>query len=229
MPSMPNVWFAIPSARPPEEAMNCLSAWQGMGYKVAVQRDEGAKLLQVDMCIREPYEGYAKAVNRLAEILLSDDDWEWLVTGGDDVWPDSDHSPEEIAASCTEFFKGTLGVCQPTGDRFMTDEHGRCGAERVCISPWIGREWVERAYEGKGPMWPGYIHAYVDEDLHNVALKHGKLWHRPDITQHHDWYGRKGEAKPEHLVRADAHFESGKKLFQQRRAAGFPNSGFLPK
>ena len=224
---MPNVWFAIPSARPPEEAMNCLSAWQGMGYKVAVQRDEGAKLLQVDMCIREPYEGYAKAVNRLAEILLSDDDWEWLVTGGDDVWPDSDHSPEEIAASCTEHFDGTFGVMQPTGDRYMTDRHGRCAAERVCISPWMGREFCERSYGGGGPLWHEYTHEFVDQELHEVAKRFGVLWHRSDLSQHHAWWGREGKEQPEHLKHLSSKWDVTKALFERREAAGFPGSELI--
>jgi len=221
-----SVWYAIPSARPPEEAMKCLSAWQDSGYKVAVQRDEDAQVLPVDLCVRRPYEGYARAVNHMARLLLDSDDWQWLVIGGDDVWPDPDHDPEEIADSCTIFFKGTLGVMQPTGDRFMEDAQGRCGAERVCISPWLGREWCERAYEGKGPLFKGFRHEYVDQDLHEVALKHGKLWHRPDITHYHDWYGRKGQPKPPHLRGKEKWNREGERLFKQRKAAGFPNSGF---
>jgi len=224
-----SVWFVIPSIRPRDEAVQVVSKWMGMGYKVAVQRDPGAEGIQTDMQSIRPYKGYAEAVNHMVERVLTEDPGaEWLVTGGDDIMPDPDHDPEDIARDCTAHFKGTLGVAQPTGDRFMTDAHGRCGAERVCISPWLGREWCERAYEGEGPLCEAYHHEFVDQDLHEVALRHGKLWHMPDITQFHAWYGRMGKPQPEHLKKVAARWDESKAVFDGRRAAGFPGSGFAP-
>ena len=223
-----NVWYCIPSGLPEKEASACLGKWVGRGYRVAVFRDTGAASLPVDLCLHGHYPGYAVAVNALARAVLAfDPSCQWVVIGGDDILPDPDHDPRVIAAECTEHFRGTLGVLQPTGDRFMEDAQGLCGAERVCISPWMGREWCLRAYEGKGPLWPAYKHEFVDEDLHEVASMHGRLWHRRDLTQHHDWHGRRKEPPPAHMKGKQAWNEEGKRIFQTRKEAGFPESRFL--
>ena len=223
------VWYTIPSVRPPDEAMAALSRWVSRGYKVAVQRDEDATSLPVDLCWHGPYKGYANAVNKLVMMVLErDPECEWVVTGGDDVLPDPDHDPAVIAAELMEHFGGTLGVMQPTGDRYMEDDSGRCAAERVCISPWMGREFCERSYGGDGPLWHEYFHEFVDEELHGVARMLGVLWHRPDLNQYHAWWGREGKEQPEHLKHLAARWDGAKALFERREAAGFPGSELLP-
>jgi hypothetical protein len=199
-----------------------------MGYKIAVFRDLGAPSVAADMIILGEYHGYAVSVNVLAHAVLRiDPECQFVVTGGDDVFPSKELPPDEIAAQCTAHFSGTLGIMQPCGDRHMVDEDGRCAAERVTISPWMGREWVKRAYMGKGPLCEAYTHSYVDEDLHNVAERVGLLWHRRDLTQYHDWHGSKGEPEPEHMKRHHGEFETGKRIFLERKAADFPGSEFL--
>jgi len=223
-----SVWYAIPSIRPEAEAMEVLSRWQAIGYKVALQRDEGEFMSQVDFCLERPYNGYACAVNRLVKTILhGDPDCQWVVTGGDDVHPDPDHSPEEIAAECTEHFKGTLGVMQPTGDRYMVDREGRGAAERVCISPWMGRAFCERVNGGTGPLWHEYVHEFVDAELHDVAKGLGILWHRSDLSQHHKWWGREGQEQPEHLKHLAAQWDTVKAIYEGRKAAGFPGSELI--
>jgi hypothetical protein len=193
---------------------------------VALFRDEKADDVPGVRNIHGQYHGYAYAVNLLAQIVLRDDpSCEWVVTGGDDILPDPTKTADEIARECRVYFNGTLGIMQPTGDRFMEDAAGKCAAERVCVSPWLGREWCERGYEGRGPLWPEYFHFYVDEDLHNVAQRHGILWHRRDLNQHHHYWGRTGGQRPAHLAKAQAGWADGKRLFEQRRAADFPESG----
>jgi hypothetical protein len=222
---MSTVWYAIPSARPPTEAGKCLRKWKEMGYKIALFRDIGAPRIITDFCIHAEYPGYARAVNALAAAILRvDPDCEWIVTGGDDVFPEMHKPPAEIAAECGEHFGGTLGVMQPTGDRHMVDREGKCAAERACISPWLGRAWCERAYGGRGPLWPDYRWEFVDEDLHEVALKLGLLWHRPDLTHYHEWWGRGGGEVPEHIQRNQHWSAEGRTIFEARKAAGFPGS-----
>lgn len=221
-----SVWYCIPSALPPDKAMACLGKWVNRGYRVAVYRDLGAQPLSVDLCWMGEYHGYAASVNFLVrEVLKDHPDTRWFVTAGDDVFPDPSKSPEEIAAELEEHFGGTLGVMQPTGDRYMVDASGRCAAERVCVSPWMGREWCLRGYEGKGPLWEGYKWEYVDEDLHEVASKLGLLWHRPDISQFHAWHGRIKQPQPEHMKGKQEWNREGERIFRERKAAGFPNSG----
>lgn len=224
-----NVWLAIPSAKDPQACHDAIAPWLALGYKVALFRDAGAQPVACDLLIQDQYEGYAKSVNRLVrEILARDPCAAWIVTGGDDIQPIPDHSPGDIARQCTEHFGGTLGVMEPTGDRHMVDADGLCAAERVCIAPWMGREWCERGYQGKGPLDEAFFHYYVDEALACVARKHGILWHRPELTQYHDHWGRKGKRqRPEYLMKAQADWANAKSIFHASKEAGFPGSELL--
>jgi hypothetical protein len=241
-----SVWFAIPSARPPEEAEPVLLAWRDRGYKIALARDHGAPRIEDDLPLlifEQAYPGYAIAVNRLVEdILKFDPQCDWIVTGGDDVLPDPNHSAEEIATQCTERFGGpfanyghnrpqnTFGVMQPTGDRDFGDAQGPY-IDRVAGSPWMGREWCLRANQGKGPLYPGFRHMFVDECLQEVAIKLGVFWQRPDLVQKHEHWGRPREGETmgqadrirEHAKKWNtrSHWDESKALLEKLRADEF--------
>lgn len=257
-----SVWLTIPSARPPEEAEKVLKLWRERGYKIALWRDDlesynmDAGVLQS----QSSYPGYAVAVNTLiAHVISQDPEAEWFVVAGDDIEPDLNHSAEEIAAQCSEHFwerykqdgivpeyrsQPTFGVMQPTGDRWGDSGASRARygegrgayADRVCGSAWIGSEFAQRMYQGNGPLFPGYEHMFVDEELQEVAIKMGVLWQRRDLIQLHQHWGRTHdgspivEAKiPEHLQKWNSkqHWNESKKLFEERKRAGFP--GHEPK
>jgi hypothetical protein len=193
----------------------------------------------------EPYVGYAKATNGIIKRvrLLEDADARWFVIGGDDVFPDTTKRADEIAQECEQHFHmvhshlpsdyrpgDTFGCMQCTGDSWG-DKQGPY-IERVAGSAWIGREFALRAYGGNGPLWPEYFHMYPDEELQLVAQKLGVFWQRPDLTQIHQHWGRPKEGEtmghshnmPEFLKRAnsDKEWDAAKKLFEARKAAGFP-------
>ncbi len=203
----------------------------------------------------ERYPGYAVAANTLiAEILIKDKDAEFIVCAGDDIEPDPHHTAEEIAQECSDHFvealnrevnrrfglsepffrepvgARTFGVMQPTGDRWG-DAQGPY-IDRVAGSPWIGREFARRMYQGQGPYWPEYRHQFVDEELQAVAIKMGVFWQRPDLTQHHAHWGRAragermapSERMPAFLAEANSadHWRKYKGIFEARKAAGFP-------
>jgi hypothetical protein len=108
--------------------------------------------------------------------------------------------------------------------------------DRVCGSAWIGRDFATRMYQGNGPLWPGYHHMFVDEELQEVAIKMGVLWQRRDLIQIHNHVLRHPEpgklklsselAKAPHLAKWNTpeHWNESKKLFQDRKATGFPGS-----
>lgn len=222
-----SVWYAIPSAREAEEVAPIVTEWKFRGCRVALYRDPKADDVQgADVNFHAPYQGYAHAVNTLVrQILANDPEAEWIATGGDDIMPDPHKSADEIARECTIYFGGTLGIMQPTGDRHMEDGKGTCAAERVCVSPWLGREWCVRSYGGKGPFCEEYFHFFVDEELHDVATALGLLWHRRDLSQHHKhWMRQSPKQRPEHLKKAAATWAAAKKMFTERKAAGFPGS-----
>lgn len=246
---MSSVWLAIPSKRPPEEAERVLRLWRERGYKIALWVDGPGPVFErhlagVELHVQHPvYPGYASAVNRLVAMLIEQElDAEWIVTGGDDVLPAPNVSAEEIAAECHAHFSvidmpvgkgsGTFGVMQPTGDRWG-DKDGAY-IDRVAGSPWIGREFARRMYQGNGPYWPEYTHMGVDEELQAVAIKYGVFWQRPDLIHLHQHWGRPHEGErigrrdrmPRFLEKANSpeEWQRYKKLFAERKAAGFPGS-----
>lgn len=238
-----SVWLVLPSKRPAIEAKAVLSQWSAQGYKVLIQRDESEALareplLDAFVVHYRTYNGYAEAVNYLAATVLRfDRECDWVVTAGDDTQPDMNHTAQQIATQCSSHFVNasptykqyptegrpgfillpgpTLGVMQPTGDRWGHDRNthtpqltkdGRCsqcghpkdhyrhmmGAyiDRVAGSPWMGREFCLRANQGKGPLWPGYYHMGCDEELQAVATRLGVFWQRPDLIHLHQHWGR---------------------------------------
>jgi hypothetical protein len=216
-----------------------------MGYKVAIWRDiaeapfnkAGATSPAQFLMGNAPYPGYAIAVNRLIKGLREyDQEAQWFVCAGDDTLPDPHKLAATIAAECSEHFGGTFGICQPTGDRWHEGVGGFSNApiDRVCGSPWMGREFCKRMYQGKGPLFEGYTHMFVDEELQEVATKLGVLWQRRDLTHFHKHWGRGETDKsivtdpkiPEHLVKWNTpeHWKESKALFESRKAAGFPGS-----
>ncbi len=264
-----SVWICVPSARPVPEVREWMVKWRDMGYRVALWRDEVDDLLRpwefglpnaADKVVASPYPGYARASNELiAKVLHEEPECDWVVCGGDDVWPDPNKRAEEIAQECSAYFsynavfqslskslqdrsgKGaaevwdtnaTFGVMQPTGDRWGDDETGRrlwpdapAMIDRICGSPWIGREFAQRINQGNGPFWPEYHHNWADEELQNVAIKLGVFWQRRDLTHFHDHARRQGGAWREHQKGFDADYVRMKPLFDRRKAAGFPGHG----
>ena len=219
-------WFCIPSIRPDGGS---LPLWKARGYKLAVFRDNGAPRLpfEADIVIHDGYISYPKAVNLLIRLAAyMEPQAQWFVVAGDDIDPDPQHDPQVIADQCTAQFNGTFGVMQPTGDRWCIDDRGTCSSERVCDSPWIGREFALRSYKGPGPFCEEYFHFFVDEELHCVATKLGVLWHRRNIFQVHHHWSREHRERPAHLHPARLDWNKSKHFFIQRKAAGFP--GYEP-
>jgi hypothetical protein len=214
-----------------EEVKEVTREWSERGYGVALWRDEENK---------EPYPGYAQAVNTLALTILERfPECDWIVTGGDDTLPDTSHTADEIADECTKVFtakvypdhigdyKSTFGVMQPTGDRFA----GGC-IDRIAGSPWMGREWCLRANGGRGPLWPEFTHMFADEALKRSAEKMGVYWARPDLIHFHAHFqradksiGSRAIAKPipPHLVKWNTrqHWDEMKAIFQRLEAEDF--------
>jgi len=132
----------------------------------------------------------------------------------------------------------TFGVMQPTGHRYGDDAMGRARwpdapayIDRICGSPWIGREFARRVNQGRGPWWPEYFHMHVDEELFNVAKGLGVLWQRRDLIHYHDHWGRKVngahvEDIPEHLrfVSGAKHWAEAEAIFKRHQANGFAES-----
>jgi len=212
------VWYAIPSASM-IRAGACLHKWRRRGFRTAVMIDPGTVVDHTNLADRvicvDPYPGYWQASVMLCRDVL--DTADIVVCGGDDIYPDPDANPQRIAAEFYERFPDGFGVMQPTGDDLD-------GTDRICGSPWFGKAWIEEAYDRNGPFWPGYEAFFGDEDLFNVAKMLGVLWQRPDLTQFHDhWIRPGGPKKTDYQIRNDRFWEYDQKLFNERKAAGFPH------
>jgi hypothetical protein len=213
----------IPTARPLAEAEAVFAAWVNRGYKTAAWIDPGKPHpAGVHVALSGKFPGYANAVNALcAEVLNRDPTAEWIVTGGDDIWPDMNHEPGAIAAQCRERFAGTFGIMQPCGDPDGGFAGGEIGS---AVSPWMGRDWCKYAYGGKGPMWGEYWHYYVDTELREVARRLRCYWERPDLHQRHDHWKRMGDERPAHLEAAARMEHACAVLYRQRASRNFPGS-----
>ncbi len=191
-------------------------------------------------------------------VLREDQEAEWIVTGGDDIEPDLNCTADQIAHECMKRFLEaaidrafpglrqsdysgiipvdarlkTFGVMQPTGDRWGERTPGfprhEAYIDRVCGSPWLGREFCRRMYGGQGPLHPGYAHMYVDEELFEVAKAMGILWQRRDLIHYHRHWARQPGTMmnecPAFLREANSPegWAGAKALFHTRKAAGFP-------
>lgn len=134
--------------------------------------------------------------------------------------------------------RALFGVMQATGDRWGEDDpyakikwpDRPAYIDRVCGSPFMGREFCRRMYGGDGPLYHGYRHMFEDEELQAVAERLGVLWQRRDLTHHHQHYARQGKPCPEFLkeVSGQKHWAESQLLFTQRQAAGFPGHEPIP-
>ena len=200
-----------------------------MGYRTAVLLDAGADAVVADLVIySDKWLGYPAAVKQLCDAI--GDQADIIITGGDDIYPDPKATPGRIHAEFIEHFKGTCGVMQPTGDRWMEDAKGKAGAERVCMSPWMGRDFIKRINCGRGPFWPSYFHFFCDEEMSELAQSVGCLWQRRDLNQLHNHWSRAEtgggaeKKRPKYLDKAQAGWSAAEKLYKARKANHFPGA-----
>lgn len=185
-----DVWFAIPSANP-ENCRRVLPKWREAGYKVAVLQNRVRAEIPADVVVwSDYYPGWADSINMLCKQVVPASA-QVVVSGGDDMLPDPNHSARELGDEFVRHFPDLFGVMQPMGDRAL-------GSGRFCGSPWLGRGWISKAYAGLGPMPSGYRHNWADNELYWVAKGLGVLWERPDLTQMHEHFSRKHEAAPDY-------------------------------
>lgn len=237
-----SVWWAVPAKKPAAELQDVIEKWSAMGFKTAIWRDTGDDPVLCDYLRIGDYPGYAKAVNALAKDVLSfDPACDWIVAGGDDVSPDPSKRADDIAAECSTYFGScprlsrvdlpgvikstpslyppreyeTFGVMQPTGDGH--------GIDTIAGSPWMGREWCQRAHHGAGPMHPDFFHMFVDNALKEAAEAQGVYWQRPDLTQHHDHWTRKGRPMPAYIRTANSRdrWQQGEQTLARIRRGGY--------
>lgn len=211
------VWFAIPSANPAKCA-KVLPIWRKMGYKTAILQNHTRGEIPADRVMwRDSYPGWPESINILCRELVPNDA-PLVVSGGDDMLPDPNHSASELLAQFEKKFPDGYGVMQPHGDEFLC-------AKNYCGSPFLGRGWIERAYGGRGPMPSDYRHNWADNELFWVAKCQGVLWDRPDLSHFHDHFTRNGGQSEDYwTANVLKHDREDCRVFIARSWLGFPGS-----
>lgn len=211
------VWYLMPSANA-ANAARCVDAWRGQGYKVAILQDRLRFDADCDAVVRrDEYPGWAGSINTLYREVVPDS-CHVMVAGGDDMLPDPTARASEIADQFLDHFGGTFGVMQPTGDDFEA-------TRTICGSPWLGRDWMRRMYRGTGGLCDAYHQQWADDELYWVSRCAGRFQDRPDLTQHHDHFLRKGKPAPAYWVASAAgHDEQDCLTFIARSRSGFPGA-----
>lgn len=228
MPSdkIDEVWLVLPSANI-EMAKKTFPKWKEKGYFIAAvvpdslveQYASLVDLLVPESTIGE-YKGWPNAVNYLCTHLI---DKNIVVAAGDDMYPDPNYEAHQLHLQFMRHFGSTLGVMQPYGDKFGSMACSTC--EQICGSAWLGRDFRNRVNKGKGPLWEEYWHMYADTELYQVAMKHGDLWIRGDLTQYHAHRTREPQKfKPKIPIGNTA---KAKKIYDKRKAEGFSGSELL--
>ena len=223
---MNQVWLGLPSANI-KMAKKTFPEWRERGYNIATICPDPFYDEYVDMAdivIKESqvlgYAGWPKSVNILCKKLI---DVDIIIAAGDDMYPDKNHTAEELRQQFLTHFGGTFGVMQPTGDKFGSLACPEC--EQICGSAWLGKEFRNKVNKGSGPMWHEYWHMYADTELYQVAKKYNCLWIREDLSQYH-----------EHRLRGTHSFSPripprntprAKNIYFRRKENGFPDTDLL--
>ena len=99
-------------------------------------------------------------------------------------------------------------------------------ANPACVSPIIGRKFIENTYGGNGPYFSGYRHLWADRELWRVAEIMGVLHTPQDITHYHaHWSRGHGDNLPfEKRAAINLSAEADARLFIERQKAGFPGA-----
>ena len=220
------VWLTLPSANL-EMARKTFPKWREKGYKIACivpDRLANDYASLTDLLVLESifggYQGWPKSVNYLCNLLKDKD---IVVACGDDMFPDPNYEAHQLHLQFTRHFGGTLGVMHPYGDKFGSMACDTC--EQICGSAWLGKEFRNRVNKGRGPLWEEYWHMYADTELYQVALKHGNLWIRGDLSQYHAHRTREKQDFRPTIPGGDT--QRAKKLYDRRKAEGFPESELL--
>ncbi len=215
--SSPEVWFVIPSASP-EKCRKVLPIWQKMGYRTAVLQNFEKGDIPADLTVwSDTYPGWPSSVNWLCKNLLPTD-CNLIVTGGDDMLPDPNHSAAQLADQFFSRFPDSFGVMQPHADEYLA-------SRRYCGSPFLGRAFFSSMYQGTGPMFPNYHHNWADNELFWVAKAHDALWLRNDLSHYHDHFTRgRSNAQPAYWTSVKQRDLDDCLLYFARAQTGFAGS-----
>lgn len=212
--------FVIPTANP-EMCSATFAKWREMGwdtYALVTSRDIAVENA-TGVFTQDEYPGWGNSFNLMAKWL--EGKYDWLATGGDDVLPDPVKDAITICEQCSEVFKCTMGICQPTADKWAFDKNGT--AQPICYAPIIGAEFARTWNGGRGAFWPEYFHWFADAELYETANTLLYLWQRDDLYFEHRHPARTGGAMPQYKLNIQHRWQADADLYGRRKHDGYPD------
>lgn len=214
-----NIWVVWPTIHI-DKSKEMIQFWHEWGYKVGVLVNPPHKntdLIEADrVVVQDKWKSFPVAANILCKEMPGD----IVVVVGDDVYPDPEHSAQEIGNDFKEKFPDLFGVMQPIGDKYGW-------THKCAVSPWIGKGFIKKAYNGNGPYWQGYFHYFSDQELQEYATKLGVFEQREDLIQYHDhWQRKENPKRPPHLMEANRQWARDQRTFKKRLIKGFPDGAY---
>jgi len=212
----PNVWVVWPTVHL-EKSREMIDTWHAFGYNVAVlvnppMSNEDFPEAEI-VVVQNEWMGFPTAANILCRSVPGN----IVVCAGDDLYPDPNSTAEQIGDIFLSRFPNTFGVMQPIGDEFGW-------THKCAVSPWIGRSFIERAYEGNGPYREEYFHYFSDQELQEYAIKMNAFQQVDYLIQYHDhWQRKEKPERPPHLIKAKKLWVKDKRIFDERKKKGWPN------
>ena len=188
------MWVVMPTAKPNIEY---LQKWRDKGYEIGLFLDRGVSVLGdfvPDLLAQGTWTTTPDAWNLLVDMVFRQcKDEKCVLLAADDVYPDSDHTSEDVEADFLKRFPDAFGVVKHTGDSF--------GAQRAIQHPLIGREWRNRF----GFAMPtGYYHYCTDCELFELANALDCYQENSDVVFYHDHYLKNNEECPAVLSSGNA-------------------------
>jgi hypothetical protein len=207
-------WWIVFPAGNPVAGQVCANLWKHAGWRVAAQTDPGQPQIKCDLPITAPFASVAETFNTFARQLRGA---KGIIYGNDDEFPGYGADVENFTAAFLSRFPDTFGVAQPT----------RCSTPDIIGGapyPLVGGEFARRINGGQGAFREEYGHYFDDRELHDVAELLGCFAVLPDVEiKHlHHSYGFPDMLPKQARQRARDRHANARKLYEERKANGFP-------
>lgn len=210
---MNGMWAIFPSGNS-DAAQACADAWLLAGWNVSVMVDADQKPVECEKLLTtEKYLGIAWAWNQIMAALP--DDVYAVAFINDDMFP-KPCAANDVRSAFMEKFNGYDGVIQPTAIRVESMQW--------CSPSPIAGGWYLRRFRGRAAWHEGYFHYFCDQEFRNVAEKFNRYAEVEElgIEHRHHASGYADTLPPEKRGRMTAAWVESYRLYEKRKAEGFP-------
>lgn len=170
------------------------------------------------------------AYNRDIVHITNQFDWDIIMVGSDDMWPNEKGFDQNIIDDMQQYFPDTDGALWYDTEDSLRELKHRYGRDFTWGSPKWQRKWISmlpimgrKYYERFGYIYhPAYKSFFCDEEYTKVALKLQRIKAIPRTHirhQHPDWGG--GVQADDLYHRNNKNWKHDQTLYQQRKRQGF--------